>query len=233
MIMATRQEIMARAKQLIEQSPSAGKARINKQLQAEFGVGLRSSAVLKLKEEVATAIPSLAPELYRTGGVPKGLNDIYKGWRNAGFLPFEARELTVGHGERYRAFDAKAVFDSAPGEAARQTRTDLIRQQLRNGWTRKQIRENIIDFYLKSRKFDPWRHIRAEYKPLKKVDYRDYQGKARRRAKVAQKRLMRTTPVASSKEEWIEQLKERIHSSKNLQERERLKQQIVNLGGTP
>lgn len=225
--MATKQEIRARAKQLITETPTAGKERINKQLRIEFGKGLRSSTVLKLKAEVATEKPSLYPLLYATGSVPKALNEIYKGWIRAGFLAFEARELTLGHGGRYRAFDAKAIFESKPGQLARDTRTKMIREQLHAGLTKKQIRQNIIDFYLRSKRVDPWEHIRAEYKPRKKTDYKDYKSKARRRAKSKQSRLL------GNKDIWIIQLRESAQKAKTIEQRKQFEQQIRKLGGTP
>ncbi len=189
--MATKQEIRIRAREIIESYPSAGKQRVNRYLQAEFGKGLRSSTILEIKREVATESPRLIPELYQTGTVSREVRDIYNGWRKAGFLDFEARELTVGHGERYRAFDTRAVFDSATGQAARQFRTQMVRDQLRRGWTKQQIRDNIIDFYRRSRKVDPWEHLRAEYRPRKRADLIDYRDAVRRRAKARQGILRR------------------------------------------
>lgn len=226
--MATKQQIINRARELIINTPSAGKERINKQLRAEFGVGLRSATVLKLKAEVAEAKPALYPQLYALGSVTKGLNDIYRGYLRAGFLAFEARELTLGHGKRFRAFDARAVFDSAPAQAARQTRLNWVRDLLKQGWTKQQIQQNIIDFYLKSKRVDVWRHIRAEYKPRKRVDYKEYKTKARRRAKSSQRRL--TKPM--DKDEWIAQLRHGMSKTSNPELRERYRRQIINLGGT-
>lgn len=231
--MATKQEILARARQIITENPSAGKERINKQLRAEYGKGLRSSTVLKIKEQVANEQPALYPLLYATGGVPPQLRDIYNGWRKSGFLNFEARELTLGHGDRYRQFDARAVFDSAPGQAARETRLNLVRQQLQSGWTKQQIKDNIIDFYRKSKKVDPWEHIRAEYKPRKRVDFIDYRDKVRRRAKDKQRRLLFKTKPSGSREDWIRQLRDSMNRTSDPRERERLRQQIINLGGKP
>lgn len=226
--MVTKQEILARAKEIIISQPSAGKERINRQLRTEFGVGLRSATVLKIKSDVASEMPRLLPELYGRGSVPKGLNDIYKGWIRAGFMAFEARELTLGHGERYRAFNAKAVFDSAPAEAARQTRINLVRDLLKQGWTKKQIRENIFDYYKRSKERSPWDMIRAEYKPSKKVDYKDYRAKARKRAKAKQRSLQR-----GGREDWISELRDKINKTTSLQQREQYRQQIINLGGKP
>ena len=189
--MAKREDIQARAKEIIEAYPGAGKRRINQYLRNEFDVGLRSETIIKLKREVAGEHPRLLSSLYPRGGLPRGYNETYKGWIQAGFLPFEARELTVGHGARFMAFDSKAVFDSAPGEKARQFRINIISQQLKMGWTKKQIRENILDFYRKGRKADPWEHVRAEYKPRKRVDFIDYRDKVRERAKARQRRLMK------------------------------------------
>lgn len=234
--MATKQQIISRAREIIINNPTAGKERVNQKLRAEFGVGLRSATILQIKQVVATEHPSLYPELYAAGSVPRGLNEIYRGWLKSGFMAFEARELTLGHGERYRAFDARAVFDSAPAQAARQTRINWVRDLLRQGWTKQQIRQNIIDFYLKSKRVDVWRHIRAEYKPHKKVDYREYEAKARKRAKSSQKRLLRPSKSGSAKpytkEEWIAQLKRTMNSTTNPELRDRYRRQILNLGGT-
>ena len=189
--MPTKDELLKRAKEIIEANPRASKDKVNQYLRIEMGVGLRSDTILRLKAEVASEKPSLAPELYARGSVGKGLNEIYNGWIAAGFLPFEARELTVGHGERYRNFNAQSVFNSQSGEAARRTRIRIIQEQLKAGWTRQQIRDNIIDYYKKSRKLDPWEHIRAEYKPTVKTSGADYRDKVRARAKAKQQRLLR------------------------------------------
>ncbi len=189
--MATKQEIINRAKEIIQSDPTSGKNRINTILKIEYGKGLRSETILKLKREVATEHPSLIPQLYQRGSVPKSYNDIYRGWIKSGFLPFEAREFTLGHGNRYKNFDAQAVYDSEPARSARAFRQRIIKEQLQAGWTMKRIKENLIDFYIRGKTKDPWEHIRAEYKPRKKVDYIDYKDKIRARAKAKQNRLLR------------------------------------------
>jgi ligand-binding sensor domain-containing protein len=55
----------------------AGKNRVNAILRIEYGIGLRSETILQLKAEVASENPKLLPDLYRLGGVPNKLNDIY------------------------------------------------------------------------------------------------------------------------------------------------------------
>ena len=189
--MATKEEIRARAKEIIKADPTAGKNRVNAILRIEYGAGLRSDTLLKLKAEVARDNPKLAPDLYRTGGVSPQLRTIYKGWKDAGFLPFEARELTIGHGT---PFDAQTVFDSIPAQLAREFRMKIIQEQLKMKWDAKRIRENILDFYRRSKSSSPWEHIRAEYKPRLKKDFLTYKtlaNKRKIRAKAKQNRLLR------------------------------------------
>ncbi len=187
--MATKAEIETRARQIIESDPTSGKQRVNKILRMEFGKGLRSATILKLKREVASEHPALLSQLYERGGVDRGLNKVYAAWIKSGFMPFEARELTVGHGVRYRSFDAQAVYDSGTGQAARHSRIDLIKQLRDKGWTNEEIRQHIIDFYRKSKTADVWTHIRAEYVPRKRIDFVDYRDAVRRRARAKQRRL--------------------------------------------
>lgn len=186
--MVSRDIILSRAKGIIEANPTYGKDKINAILKSEFGVGIRSSALLQIKRDVATTNPRLIPYLYRTGGVPNKYVGIYNGWRKAGFLPFEARELTIGH--KY-GYDAKAVFDSEPAKSARAFRTQIIKQQIEMGWTKQQIIDNIIGFYTRGKGSSPWEHIRAEYKPRKVIDFKEYRERVRVRAKRKQNRLLK------------------------------------------
>lgn len=185
------ENIRARAKELIKDNPTWGKNKINDVLRREYGVGIRSKSVLMLKGEVSRENPKMSSTLYRTGGVSRNLNEIYNGWRKAGFMPYEARELTVGH---KNPFDAQKVFDSVPAQEARTFRKKIIDEQIKMGWTKKQIRDNILDFYLRSKSASPWEHIRAEYKPRLKKDFQTYKtlaNKRRIKAKAKQNRLLR------------------------------------------
>lgn len=185
------ENIRASAKQLIKDNPTWGKNKINDVLRKEYGVGIRSESVLLLKSEVSRENPKLSSSLYRTGGVTHNLSDIYNGWRKAGFMPYEARELTIGHGNK---FDAQKVFDSIPAQEARAFRIKIINEQIKMKWTKKQIRENILDFYIRSRSASPWEHIRAEYKPRLKKDFVTYKTLAEKRrikAKAKQNRLLK------------------------------------------
>jgi hypothetical protein len=79
--MATREQIIARAKELITQNPLWGKDRINKELRSEFGVGLRRIEVAKLKR--VSPIPETARQVQL---VVNRQQSLMKGW----FLPEEA-----------------------------------------------------------------------------------------------------------------------------------------------
>lgn len=194
--MATRQQIINRALEIIRAEPSAGKKRINDYLKAEYGVGLRSSSILELKARVAKVSPELGPELYKGGGYRRGYREIYNDWRKAGFLPYEARELTVGGG-RLSIAGSRRVFDSIPGEKARKSRERYIVERLRAGYTPKEIKEMILDSYRRylgtldkhGKPYSPWTNIRDEYKPKPKIKPKEYKEMTtKRRNKRAQKR---------------------------------------------
>ena len=197
--MATREEIIKRAKETIIAYPSAGKTKINTYLVLEFGVGLRSSKILELKKEVARDNPILAPELYKTGGSRKGYNDVYKAWKDAGFTPYEARELTLGNG-RLSKQGAKKVLNSAPGKAARKVREKWVKDRLKDGWTKKEIKAQILRDYQNrlgkldkhGKPFSPWSAIRDEYKPKPKVTKQQYKDMTeKRKAKRAKRQAKR------------------------------------------
>jgi hypothetical protein len=185
---SNRPQIIIRAKQLIQSEPSLGKSKINEILKKEFGSGLRSQEVLNIKNAVARENPKLISQLYYKGGAPKSSMGIYNGWRNAGFLPHEARELTLGHSHE---FDSGSVFNSEPSKKARQSRIEWINLLKKQGWTDAQIRREILDYYVKGREKSPWDFIRAEYRDKKKIDFIDYKKKAQIRAKRKTNRLYR------------------------------------------
>jgi len=184
-----KQAVTDRARQIIRENPRWGKNRINNELRTEFHKGLRSATILSLKGEISRENPRLTSEYYSRGGVPARLLDVYNGWKTAGFTPWEARELTIGHGDK---FDAHKVYDSVPAQQAREFRMKIIREQRAMGWAPKRIRENIMDFYRRGKDSSPWEHIRAEYKPREQKDFLTYRELVRRRAKAKQKRLLRS-----------------------------------------
>lgn len=197
--MATKQEIISRAKEIIASQPSAGKSRVNTYLKIEFGVGLRSSTILTLKAQVAKEQPRLAPELYRTGGTRPTYRAVYNKWVRAGFIPYEARELTLGGG-RLSVAGAEKVLNSIPGQSAIKTRQDWINRLHREGYTKRQIRQFIVDDYNRrlgtldkhGKPYSPWTHVRDEYRPKPKVSRQQYKDMTEsRRIKAKQRREYR------------------------------------------
>jgi len=79
--MATRQQIIQRARELIQAHPTWGKDKINRELKTQYGSGLRRSEVARLKRSI---IPPTVQE--QTQLVLR-----YQKLRNEGFLPEEAQ----------------------------------------------------------------------------------------------------------------------------------------------
>lgn len=179
--MATRDEILKRAREIITSEPSAGKNKINQILKIEYGVGLRSSKILEVKAEVSRDNPKLAPELYRTGGVRPSYRAIYREYIKNGFIPYEARELALGGG-RLSPEGSLKVLGSQPGQAALKSRRDWVVARLKDGFTKKEIRQMIINDYNKwlgtrdkhGKPFSPWSAIRDEYRPKPRISKQAY-----------------------------------------------------------
>lgn len=167
------QDIEQRARELWNDNPGWGKRRMASELRLEFGKALRDSTLLEIKNQVAYADPSRAGDFYQTGGVSMKNIDVYRGWRQAGFTPFEARELVYGHGGVN--VNSQAVFDSEAGRKAREERTKYIEDLKSRGWSKRKITEELKAYYKRSSKRSPWDFIRAEYNPnlVKKKDSQD------------------------------------------------------------
>jgi len=112
--------------------------------------------------------------------------EVYRGWRNAGFLSEEAEELT--YGKEGVEVNSEAVYNSAPGRAARAGRQQWIKGLLAQGWTKEEIEREARAYYTRDTSRSPWDFIRLEYKPREK---KDYQEAARRRAEAQVKTLYR------------------------------------------
>lgn len=172
-------EIERRTKEVIGVHPEWGKRKVAEAVRAEFGKAPRWETILKYKAEVAYREPQRAGEFYRTGGVSPSKRDIYMQWRKDGFTPFEARELTQGHGVKV---DSLLVLTSKPGMAARKARRGWVHDRRNEGWTWKEIRDALKAQYIRDRKLTPWDFIRAEYKPRQKVDFIAYREMQRKQS---------------------------------------------------
>lgn len=184
-----RNGIKDRARELFGENPSWGKRRVAYALKQEYGKALRWETLLDIKRQVAYATPSRAGEFYRTGGVSRQRLSIYRGWRSAGFTSFESHELIYGHGRRPISLEgARRIFQSVPGRLARRSRGRWLRGLINRGWSKSGILVEIKKYYRSGGRRSPWDFIRLEYKPQKKVDFRDYRHMARLRA---EKRIAR------------------------------------------
>lgn len=115
--------------------------------------------------------------------------EIYKAWLYAGFLPEEAAEFTWG--SKGVEVNAEEVYNSMPARAARQSRRMFIKELLRAGWTFDEIFREIRAYYTRDTSRSPWEFIRAEYKPTRRKDFREYREAARRRSESQIKSLYR------------------------------------------
>lgn len=173
----TRVLIARRAKEIIRLDPSAGKARVNWFLRAEFGVGLRSSTVLKLKAEVARENPELRFTLYARGSVKVSLRDAYNRLRGAGFLVWEAREFAT----QYKKSDFRSLPYIKKMVAWRRR---YIRDLRGRGFSDREVNVRVVDAYRRNGWLtpeglpNPWAMLRAfrkkdiesgEYVPEKRI----------------------------------------------------------------
>jgi hypothetical protein len=270
-----------KAKEIIKENPKLGVGKINKLLREEFGVGIRSAELLKIKHQETENdllvkrerqlirdgfLPSEARQLsinpittptmlrYRTERIHtrqelNSLNlakkqqnqqikadmvmegytigrgkharidalkrfadygkaispaekpareavdltgikrDIYNKWREAGFTPNEAKELTVGKGGVN--VNSIAVFESEAGKRARLDRKMYINDLIKRGWDKGEIRKAIELYYTRLRA-SVWDFIRKDYIPKGKTSHsNDYIEAVRAKAKDITAKLYR------------------------------------------
>lgn len=166
----TTPEIIQATKDYITEYPTHGKERVRQYIKERYAAAPSNEAILDLKREVWGMSPNVA----------------YIGWRRAGFTPYEAKELVFG--SKGVRVDWAAVFNSIPGKRARASRQRYINEQVKAGKAGIDILKTITDYY-KAPNTNPFDHIKVEYRPPKKADYRDYTKQARVQAKSRQKSL--------------------------------------------
>jgi len=186
---ASREERLARAKQLIIAHPSWGRIRINKELRKEFGIGLRTIDVQKLKDTTLIGRPrartgrkSIVDLLAEQVITPErtitiGFDEAYHRMRSAGFINLEIRWI-------FSAGNVPALFGTEPFKVMLQNRRKWFKDRVRTGWSKGQILEAIKKCYTPRVKGDPFDFLREVYfiKPRFKVDFKVYRMAAGRRA---------------------------------------------------
>lgn len=158
-------EALEATREFIRDNPRASKETIRAHVKLSHPSAPSNKSILNLKEEIWGMSPNVA------------LN----GWKSAGFSKEEAEELVFG--KKGVKVNWSRVYKSKPGQAARKTRTAWITDLRRRGWTWPQIRKEREAYYTRNKRRNPFDFIKAEYKPPKKVDYVEYRGRQRLRAK--------------------------------------------------
>lgn len=124
-------------------------------------------------------------------GMTTEQRQVYRGWIRADFLPFEAKELTIGSkGVKVNAY---AVFNSIPGRLARANRKIWVRDLLDKGWSIADIKREINNYYASKTlpKPSPFDWIRKEYRPLAKKTMETYRTAVTKRRERRAARLYR------------------------------------------
>lgn len=177
---------LARARALIIQHPEWGRLHVNKQLRREFGIGLRTIDVQRLKDTLLVGSPRartgrksiaslLAEELITPERVTIiGFDEAYMRLRSAGFLNMEIREI-------FSAGNCPELFGTEPFKAMLRSRRKWLRDMVRRGNSKGQIIDAIKKYYSKEER-SPFDFLRKEYKPPLRVDFKTYREAARKRA---------------------------------------------------
>lgn len=182
-----RESRIKRAVELISDHPQWGKDRVNAQIKREFGVGLRTTDVAKLKQATLLVKPivgkkridrlielDIPPHLPRETLVKIGFEEQYHRMRSCGFLDFEIRHILS-------AGNLPMLFETKPFNAMLRDRLTWVKRMRKAGWTKEQVIFEIKRYYSKPER-SPFDFLRKEYKPPLKVDFKIYREAARQRA---------------------------------------------------
>jgi len=177
---------LKRAEALIIQHPEWGRVKVNKELRKEYGVGLRTIDVQRLKDRTLIGRPkartgrkSVEAILAEALITPErviivGFDEAYMRLRQSGFINAEIREI-------FSAGNVPELFSSEPFKNMLRSRRRWFRDKVKRGWTKAQIIETIKRFYVPQP--SPFEFLRREYQPPLRVDFVKYREVARRRAK--------------------------------------------------
>ena len=176
---------LKRAEALIIQHPEWGRVRVNKELRKEYGVGLRTIDVQRLKDRTLIGRPkartgrkSIASLLGEALITPErvtvvGFDEAYMKLRSAGFINSEIREI-------FSAGNVPELFGTEPFKDMLRSRRRWFKDMVRRGWSIAQIIETLNKFY--GPKPSPFEFLRREYQPPLRVDFVKYRDVARKRA---------------------------------------------------
>jgi len=177
---------LARAKTIIIAHPNWGRVRVNKQVRKEFGIGLRTIDVQRLKdttligrERASTGRKSVAEILAEEIITPErvitvGFDEAYHKMRSAGFINAEIRNI-------FSAGNTPMLFTTEPFKAMLVSRRKWFRDKIKSGWSKGQVIDTVKGYYSKEAR-SPFDFLRREYKPPYRVSQTAYREAARKRA---------------------------------------------------
>ena len=91
--------------------------------------------------------------------------------RLAGFIEFELEEFstaTTPSGQPQPAID----LDGEVWQRVLESRRDWTTDKIVRGWTRDEIENVIMEYYLTKEGRSPWDFLKIEYRPPEKLDYK-------------------------------------------------------------
>ena len=188
---------LARAKTLIIAHPSWGRARVNKELRKQYGVGLRTIDVQRLKDatligrpKASTGRKSVEAILAEALITPErvtivGFDEAYMRLRSSGFINAEIRHI-------FSAGNVPALFSTEPFKIMLRNRRVWFKDKRKRGWSKVQIIDAIKRYYTPDVKGDPFDFLREVYPEVGtrlRIDFKTYRKTAAKRARKQVKKL--------------------------------------------
>jgi len=91
-------------------------------------------------------------------------------FKRNGFLDYEIAQFAAG--KTVKGADQPAIDISSPiWKSILFSRYEWTQDKISRGWSEKEIENEIMNYYARDKKRNPWDLLKAEYKPLKRVPY--------------------------------------------------------------
>ena len=175
--MATKDERLEYARQLIRNHPSWGEPRLNLSIRNEMGQGLRKQDLAAIKQEMLFGgkfVPAGAQQ-YDEDTITLGFTEASQMLTSAGFLPSEIRKF-------FSAMGIVDALNSHPFHDMLKERRRWVNEMRKQGLTTRQIMDAIKAWYARDAGRSVFDWLRREYRPPHKVDRKEYRAAAQRRA---------------------------------------------------
>ena len=188
---------LAKAKVLIITHPDWGRVRVNKELRKQFGVGLRTIDVQRLKDTLLIGRPkartgrkSVAAILAEALITPErvtivGFDEAYMRLRSAGFINMEIRHI-------FSAGNVPMLFGTEPFKIMLKNRRKWFMARRKKGWSKGQIIDAIKKYYTPEKRGDPFDFLREVYPEVGmrlRIDRKTYRIAAAKKARKEVRRL--------------------------------------------